>query len=416
MGVQRAGVAFAGLVLLVAAACGGEASRPSASAPTAGGTAPAETAAPAPPPTEPPPTTAAPAAPPTTGGAVRSGTRSGGETAAPVVRQPPPRPNRAERSTPESPPAAASPESTAVHPDDFPDPFVLRAGSYWYAYATQGGLTQVPVMRSADLRTWEKRGDALRRLPAWAEWGHTWAPAVMARPAGFVLYYTARHAATGLQCITHAVSVLPEGPFVDTSEQPFICQTDRGGSIDPSPFVAADGRPWLTWKSEGTVDGEPTRIWSAPLADDGRSLVGEPAELLARAAVPWEGPIVEAPVMMVRDGRHHLFYSGNRWETADYAVGHAVCRGPAGPCERSVTTPVLATSGNIAGPGGAEVFSDVDGSLLVAFHAWDPANVGYPQGARRLHISSLRFDGDRPSITPRSTPGPSTTPTSTPLG
>ena len=63
-----------------------------------------------------------------------------------------------------APAAAEEPPFVPVFEEDFPDPFVLRSGSYWYAYATQGGLTQVPVMRSADLRTWEKRGDALRRL------------------------------------------------------------------------------------------------------------------------------------------------------------------------------------------------------------------------------------------------------------
>jgi beta-xylosidase len=226
------------------------------------------------------------------------------------------------------------------YPQDFPDPFVFRAGPYWYAMSTQRNLAKVPVIRSADLVHWEERGDALPALPQWSHFGAVWAPAVLPVHAGFVLYYATPDAATGLQCLSVAVSALPDGPYVDTSSGPLVCQTDRGGSIDPSPFLDAEGRPWLAWKSEGTVDGEPTRVWSQPLTEDGRALLGAPTELL-HTALPWEGPIVEAPAMTLVDGRFHLFYSGNRWETSSYAVGHAVCEGPAGPCRRSSAGAVL---------------------------------------------------------------------------
>jgi beta-xylosidase len=296
-------------------------------------------------------------------------------------------------------PTPPPPSSTAVYADDFPDPFVLRAGTGWYAYSTQHGFTQVPVLTSTDLVHWQPKGDALPRLPGWSAFGAVWAPAVLARPAGFVLYYATRDAATGLQCLSRAASVLPEGPFLDTSDGPMICQTDHGGSIDPSPFVAPDGSLWLAWKSEGTADGDPTRIWSAPLSDDGLKVVG-PATQLLQTAEPWEGPIVEAPSVVVEGGRIDLLYSGNRWETAQYAVGHARCDGPAGPCHRTATTPILATSTTAAGPGGASAFRDVDGSWLVAYHAWEPSAVAYPDGARRLHVDRLRLTEGGATIEP----------------
>jgi beta-xylosidase len=300
-----------------------------------------------------------------------------------------------ETPTPSPPP----PSSTAVYPDDFPDPFVLHAGTAWYAFSTHHHFAQVPVLRSSDLVHWEARGDALPQLPRWAEFGFVWAPAVQARSTGFVLYDATRVAATGQQCISRAVSVLPEGPYLDASDGPMVCQTDQGGSIDPSPFVMPDGRRWLAWKSEGTLDGEPTRLWSAPLSDDGERLDGPPS-LLLQTAESWEGPIIEAPSVAVVDGRLHLFYSGNRWETRDYAVGHAVCDGPAGPCRRT-GGPILASGDAAAGPGGAEVFRDLDGSWLLAYHAWDPSAVAYPTGARRLHIDRVDLAGDRPSVAPR---------------
>lgn len=314
-----------------------------------------------------------------------------------VVNKPPPAPNRAAAAT--SAPAP-DPGSYAVHPNDFPDPFVFRAGPYWYAMSTQTGRTNVPMMRSLDLARWEFLGDALQSLPPWAAPGRTWAPAVLKRGSSYVLYYTARHAIWDVQCISVAVSVLPEGPYVDASPDSFVCQTDRGGSIDPSPFVDADGTPWLLWKSEGTTKGEPARLWSQRLAPNGVGLLGQPTELL-RTERPWEGPIIEAPTMVRAGGRYHLFYSGNAWWTRYYAVGHAVCAGPAGPCRRSSDRAILGASGDQAGPGGAEVFVDDRNQLSFAYHAWSSNAVGYPNGARRLYLARVILDGDRAGVTRR---------------
>ena len=65
-----------------------------------------------------------------------------------------------------------------VYGGDFPDPYVTAgpAGRY-YAYSTQLGQMNVPMMTSTDLATWTPPVDALPRLPSWAAWGHTWAPA-----------------------------------------------------------------------------------------------------------------------------------------------------------------------------------------------------------------------------------------------
>lgn len=316
----------------------------------------------------------------------------------PEVNRPPPRPDRAAPpAAPDAAPPTVSEGSDAVYPDDFPDPFVLRAGGSWWAFSTQVGMTAVPTLRSDDLVHWEWAGDALQGTPAWAEWGHHWAPSVLARGSTFVMYYTTRHRATGLQCISRAVSVLPQGPYVDRTEGPLICQTERGGSIDPSPFVDADGRAHLLWKSEGTLRGEPTRLWSQELSADGLRLVGAPVELLHRA-LDWEFPIIEGPTMTLVDGRYHLLYSGNRWESADYAVGHAVCETVRGPCRRTSALPVLNTRRGAAGPGGQELLALPDGRLVLAHHAWDPAAVGYPHGARMLHLAEVRVHGDRLAV------------------
>lgn len=310
----------------------------------------------------------------------------------PVVNRPPPRPDR-RAPTPDREVQPATSDSTAVHGGEFADPYVLRANGAWWAFGTQSGLQSVPAMRSTDLLRWEPVGDALGGLPGWAEWGHSWAPSVLARSSTFVLYYTTRHRQTGLQCISRAVAVLPQGPYQDDSAEPLVCQPHRGGSIDPSPFVDAAGTPWLLWKSEGTLLGEPTRIWVQQLTADGLRRRGKATQLMERA-LPWEEPIIEAPSMVLVDGRHHLFYSGNRWETSQYAVGHAMCATVTGPCWRTSEAPVLQSRSGEAGPGGQEVLVvDGHGPVLV-HHAWDPGAVGYPEGSRRLHLSELHIEGE----------------------
>ena len=98
-------------------------------------------------------------------------------------------------------------------------------------------------------------------------------------------------------------------------------------------------------------------------------------------------------MFVARDGSYHLLYSGNRWETSAYGIGHARCVGPAGPCHRSTDRPVSAGHRSEAGAGGAELF--VDGPVVrAAYHAWDPSAVGYPGGLRTLRLGEVHLGED----------------------
>src|SRR4051794_18607406 len=69
---------------------------------------------------------------------------------------------------------------------DAPDPDVIAVDGWYYAYSTQSvtpsGPANIPVWRSRDLVRWTPLGDALPRLPAWADQaGVSWAPHVVQR-------------------------------------------------------------------------------------------------------------------------------------------------------------------------------------------------------------------------------------------
>jgi beta-xylosidase len=171
-----------------------------------------------------------------------------------------------------------------VDPRDFPDPFVLNTDAGFYAYATNGGGANVQVLTSPDLLTWDGAPDALPALAAWAQKGHTWAPSVVPWNGAYALFYACREPNAGRQAISVATSAHPGGPFIDTSSGPLVYQLDRGGSIDPSPFVDTDGMAYLVWKADSNAINQPSSIWLQPIGPNGTTLAGAPTELLGYGA------------------------------------------------------------------------------------------------------------------------------------
>jgi beta-xylosidase len=116
---------------------------------------------------------------------------------------------------------------------------------------------------------------------------------------------------------------------------------------------------------------------------------------LLQPSQPWEASVVEGPFMWSSGGSYYLFYSGNNWNSASYAIGVAVCQGPLGPCTKPLAGPFFASKPNVAGPGGASVFQDSQGNPWIAFHAWLPGAAGYPN-ARLLFVRPLASLGGLP--------------------
>ncbi len=278
---------------------------------------------------------------------------------------------------------------------NFPDPALLESDGTFYLYATEGEGRNVQTMTSSDLVSWEPGEDALPQLGGWALPGKTWAPEVIEVGDGYVMFYTAADEASGRQCVGRAVAEEPAGPFVDDADEPFVCQAELGGSIDPNPIRTADGSLYLYWKNDGNCCGEPVDIWGQELDADAAALVGRPVALLSNTQA-WEGDLVEAPQMIVNGTDHVLFYAANAYNTDQYAQGYASCDGPLGPCV-AAPEPLLQSNAAAAGPGHGYVFEH-DGQTWIMYHAWPPNAVGFVTPGRQLWLDPVQWTAGEPAV------------------
>ena len=268
---------------------------------------------------------------------------------------------------------------------EFADPYVLRAGSTFYAYSSGAGGRYLGVLTSHDLESWtiHKRwsthaapwmggpdprhdpsiplairqsnqspgdiwnlNDALVRPAAWglpvpySAWERRsyWATGVAHIGRQWYTYAgvkisdrfrdgSADPDGFGRYCLTVASAPSPLGPFRDiTGRRPLYCDLDPAGSIDPSPYVdPATGHAWLTWKASGSRGSAGHPGYPSSLKTvrlDGTGHMSGPiSTLLTTRQGSWEGNTIENPAMVRWQGRWYLFYSAN-WFGVDRA-GHS---------------------------------------------------------------------------------------------
>lgn len=275
-------------------------------------------------------------------------------------------------------------------PVSMPDPMVVADGDGYVMATTQTASGNVPSWTSADLDAWEPGPDLLPTLPSWASPGQTWSPSLRPRSDGtWVLHAATTDAASGVQCILAAESPEVTGPFVP-AEEPVVCESDQGGSIDPSVTVI-DDVPYLLWATNGPAVGAPMAIRGAPLDADWTGIDGEPTLLLegADADDPEGTGMVSAPSLVVSPtGELHLLYSTGEWGGPTYALEVVRCQGPLGPCDQDEGAP-LAVDGAPSGTAGAKPLLDEGGDLRLALHgpSGDPQEVG----VRELVLADASF-------------------------
>ena len=286
-----------------------------------------------------------------------------------------------------------SPSINPLLPDNFPDPAILLHGDTAYTYSTNyadhsinvpvatapisGGVTKIALDAHG------KQIDALQHLPAWAsKSASVWAPDVIKLPGpdgAFILYYAASAAAgPGRHCVGAAKSSNPLGPFIPMdSKTPFICDLAAGGAIDPTGYVADDGKVYVAWKVDGNSlggngpCGNDNGKFATPLQlqevdpKDGFTKIGSPVTLLDRIAS--DGPYIEAPSLAKSaDGTFALFFSSHCYRGPDYDVNYATASNIKGPYHRA-DKPLLASGDmGLFSPGGARATRD---GTRIVFHA-----------------------------------------------
>lgn len=122
------------------------------------------------------------------------------------------------------------------------------------------------------------------------------------------------------------------------------------------------------------------------VGDDGVSLIGEAVQILTND--PADGPDVEAPSLILKDGTYYLFFSSNCYSTDAYDVSYATAASVGGPYTKQ--DPLLVTGmDGLSGPGGADVSSDGERML---FHGL----IG--GGKRGLFAADVGVGGGRVSV------------------
>ncbi|MEV7629254.1 family 43 glycosylhydrolase [Actinoplanes sp. NPDC089786] len=300
----------------------------------------------------------------------------------------------------------------AVIGQDFPDPSVLAVDGTYYAYATNNNEKNMPVASapSPDGPWTFQSADGLPSLPSWAGPGNTWAPDVTRRADGtYLLYLTAKHNASGLQCVGAATATSPRGPFTPVGSQPLVCPTDRSGAIDASAFVDSDGARYLLWKTDENRVGANPGLYIQRTAADGLSLQGSATRLL-QVDRPDEHGVIESPNLVKQDGRYVLFYSTGPYGSPLYSTSYATASSVTGPYVKAFR-PLLTTDsldGAVRGPGGGVLLrgtASQPGDRFM-FHGWLPtggrgmytAEIGWSGGYPVARGSRVRYEAERGRI------------------
>src|SRR5690625_2618028 len=290
-------------------------------------------------------------------------------------------------------PVAANPVISSIAPD----PSVRRGhDGAFHVYASSddwadgGGVRLVPHFRSFDLLEWEYVGDAFDSRPAWAPPGSfLWAPDVHLTDSGAVLFYTTGGAAP---CIGRATAPGIDGPWTH-DPRPIVCYGAPApyndlDPMDPEVVMTDDGPVMLMGNFEG--------IHAVPMNPAGTELEGEPV-LVA-------GTGVEAPAVVRREGRTHLFTSAGHCCTGEdsrYRVLGGRADHLLGPYEARSGRPLLAPdAGDVilqgdddwVGPGHVDVVTDDARQDWMIYHAAPRGRAVLPGGVQRRYMMLDRLD------------------------
>lgn len=303
---------------------------------------------------------------------------------------------------------------------DVPDPAIIKDGAHFYVFSTADGI---PIRRSSDLRHWDVIGTVFPTpLPEWAQrevpgTQFPWAPDISYFNGRFHLYYSLSTFGGQRSVIALATNATldPASPQYRWVDRGKVVESTPGVSpfnaIDPAVALDEHGQPWLSWGSfwggikmrrldpaTGLVSRQDTTTYS----------------LAARAGVDAvQGPrgdqAIEGPYIIRRGGYYWLFVSFDhccRGARSDYNVRVGRSERITGPYidrdGRLMTqgggTLVLASMGDVRGPGHNSILTDGDRHYIVHHYVnvrEGPASPDAPLAIpRSLQIRPLHWGWD----------------------
>ncbi|NYI04948.1 arabinan endo-1,5-alpha-L-arabinosidase [Allostreptomyces psammosilenae] len=272
------------------------------------------------------------------------------------------------------------------------DPSMIRTSSGYILYGTHN-----ETRTSTDRIAFADAGPTLNPVPSWVRQynstGDIWAPDVSYHNGRYWMYYSASSFGSNNSAIGLATSSTGRpGSWTDQGIVYSTTTSSNHNAIDPSLMVDPQGRWWLAfgsyWSGIRMIQLDPST---------GKRLNSN-STLYHLATRPDSPYAVEGPTLIRRGNYYYLFASYDRCcagtdSTYNIRVGRSTS--PTGPfVDRNGTpmlqgggTTVLASHGNIIGPGGQSVLQDSDGDLLV-YHYYDGAD----NGTAKLGVNLLGWD------------------------
>lgn len=258
------------------------------------------------------------------------------------------------------------------------DPYILVDGGKYYAYGTYDG-DGIHCYSSTDLRQWTDEGQALNKSNT-TETQWFWAPEVYHIGDRYIMYYSANehlYAATGTS---------PKGPFKQVGSYQMDSLLGDEKCIDSHVFFDDDGTAYIFFVR--FTDGN--CIWQAELEDDYITPKVGTLRLCFAASQDWElkkGRVNEGPNVIKVGKKYFLTYSGNDYQSQDYAVGYATTTNIAkGTWTKNSLNPILRRWDDLVGVGHHSIFTDLEGITRIVFHAHDSNESIHP---RRMYIGTL---------------------------
>jgi arabinan endo-1,5-alpha-L-arabinosidase len=265
------------------------------------------------------------------------------------------------------------------------DPSMIKSGNSYLLFATGGGIEQ---RASVDRITFTPAitPHAFAALPAWTapytNGTDLWAPDVSFNGGQYYLYFAASTFGSSNSAIGLATSVTGGvGTWIDSGAAVLTSATCAGSNaIDPAFISDASGNWWLAF---GSFFNGINVVQLDP--GTGKPLGAKPT---CHSLAQRTGTAIEGSTVYLHAGMYYLFASVDvccQGINSTYHIVVGRSSSPQGPyvdrggvaMTQGGGTIVLATHGNIIGPGGQDVLSDTDGDFLV-YHYYDGDNGGIP--------------------------------------